>query len=155
MLWGLGFQSHSYKRQEVEAASFLRSRPGTWNNVTSSLTYWSKLFQILSKFKRRENKYHLAEEMSDYLQLFFVVVVVVLGPHPRHMEVPRLGVELELLLPAYTTATALWDLSCVCDLYHSSRQCWIPSRLSPGIEPSSSWTLVGFVSAVPQWGLPL
>ena len=32
---------------------------------------------------------------------------VFLGPHPRHMvEVPRLGVQLELQLPAYTTATA-------------------------------------------------
>ena len=29
-----------------------------------------------------------------------------LGPHPLHMEVPRLGVELELQLPAYVTATA-------------------------------------------------
>ena len=29
-----------------------------------------------------------------------------LGPHPRHMEFPRLGVELQLQLPAYTTATA-------------------------------------------------
>ena len=26
--------------------------------------------------------------------------------HPWHMEVPRLGVESELLLPAYPTATA-------------------------------------------------
>ena len=31
---------------------------------------------------------------------------VVLGPHPRHMEVPKPRVELELQLPAYTTATA-------------------------------------------------
>ena len=29
-----------------------------------------------------------------------------LGPLPRHMEVPRLGVELELLLLAYARATA-------------------------------------------------
>ena len=38
------------------------------------------------------------------------------------MEVPRLRVGLELQLLAYTTATATWDLSCVCDLHHSSRQ---------------------------------
>ena len=37
-------------------------------------------------------------------------------------EVPRLGVELELQLPAHTTATAMPDLSCVCDLHHSSWQ---------------------------------
>ena len=34
-----------------------------------------------------------------------------LGPHPRHMEVPRLGIDLELWLPAYTTATAMSDPS--------------------------------------------
>ena len=38
------------------------------------------------------------------------------------MEVPWLGVELELQLPAYTTATATQDPSHVCDLHHSSRQ---------------------------------
>ena len=43
---------------------------------------------------------------------------------------PRLGVESELLLPAYTTATATWDPSPVCDLHHSSRQCWIPNPQS-------------------------
>ena len=46
------------------------------------------------------------------------------------MEVPRLGVELDLLLPAYTTATATGDLSRICDLHHSSRQHWIPDPLS-------------------------
>ena len=35
------------------------------------------------------------------------------------MEVPRLGVELALPLPAYATATETWDLSHVCDLPHS------------------------------------
>ena len=32
------------------------------------------------------------------------------------MEVPRLGVESDLQLPAYTTDTARQDLSCICDL---------------------------------------
>ena len=32
-----------------------------------------------------------------------------LGPQMRHMEVPRLGVELELHLPGYTTAIAVKD----------------------------------------------
>ena len=35
------------------------------------------------------------------------------------MEVPRLGVESELQLPAYTTATATPDPSHVCNLHHS------------------------------------
>ena len=35
------------------------------------------------------------------------------------MEVPGLGVELELQLPAYTTVTATPDPSCICDVGHS------------------------------------
>ena len=46
------------------------------------------------------------------------------------MEVPRLGVQLNLQLPAY--ATAMQDPSRVCDLYHSSRQRQI---LNPLREP--------------------
>ena len=51
--------------------------------------------------------------------------------HPPHIEVPRLGITSELQLPAYTTATATWDLSHVCHLHHSSWQHWI---LNPLIE---------------------
>ena len=46
------------------------------------------------------------------------------------MEIPRLGVELELQLPIYTTATAMRDLSLVCDPHHSSWQCRILNSLS-------------------------
>ena len=42
--------------------------------------------------------------------------------HPQHMEVPRWGTELELQLPAYTTATATPDPSHIFDLHHISRQ---------------------------------
>ena len=38
------------------------------------------------------------------------------------MEVPRLGVESELQLPAYATATAKWDPSHIWDLRRSSQQ---------------------------------
>ena len=47
-----------------------------------------------------------------------------------HMEVPRLRVKSELQLPAYTTTTATPDLSYVCDLHQSPRQCWILNPLS-------------------------
>ena len=45
-----------------------------------------------------------------------------LGQHPWHMEVSRLGVELELQLSAYTTAKATSDPGGHRDLHHSSRQ---------------------------------
>ena len=38
------------------------------------------------------------------------------------MVVPRLGVQLEIKLPTYATATATQDLSRICDLHHRSRQ---------------------------------
>ena len=42
----------------------------------------------------------------------------------------RLGVRSELELPAYTTATAMPDRSCVCDLHYSLWQCWLLKALS-------------------------
>ena len=45
------------------------------------------------------------------------------------MEVPRLGVESELQLPAYPTATGMPDLSHICNLYHGSQQCRILNPL--------------------------
>ena len=49
--------------------------------------------------------------------LFYFILIVFLGLHLWHMEVPRLGVKLEL---ADTIAIATLDLSCVCNLYSSS-----------------------------------
>ena len=48
--------------------------------------------------------------------------MVLLGLHLWHIEVPRLGVESELLLLVYAGATATPDLSCVCHLLLSPRQ---------------------------------
>ena len=44
-----------------------------------------------------------------------------LGLHLQHMEVPKIGVESELQLPATATATATPDLSGVSNPHHSSR----------------------------------
>ena len=61
---------------------------------------------------------------------FFFVLFCFLGLHLQHIEVPRLGVESELQLRAYPTATATRDLSRLCDLHHSSWQCHILHPLS-------------------------
>ena len=59
------------------------------------------------------------------------------------MEVPRLGVQLEMQMPAYATATP--DLSHICDLHCSSQQHRILSPLSRArIGPTFSWLLVRF-----------
>ena len=44
-----------------------------------------------------------------FFWLFLFVGFPFLEPHPWHLEVRRLGVESELQLPAYTTATAMPD----------------------------------------------
>ena len=71
------------------------------------------------------------------------------------MEVPRLGVKLELQLPAYTTATAMRDLSRICNLYHGSWQRRILNPLSKGRDrTATSWFLVGFVNHCATTGTP-
>ena len=67
---------------------------------------------------------------SFVLYLPYFILFVFLGSHSWHMEVPRLGVESEPQLLAYTTATATWDPSRICDLHHSPWQCRIPNPLS-------------------------
>ena len=60
---------------------------------------------------------HHTQMWSQILFLFFLF----LSPHPLHMEVPRLGAESELWLPAYATPTAMWHRSRACNLHHRSR----------------------------------
>ena len=57
----------------------------------------------------------------------YILLILLLRLHLRHMEVPRLGVEL-LQLPAYTTVTATRDPSCIWDLHHGS---WLHRILNP------------------------
>ena len=72
------------------------------------------------------------------------------------MEIPRLRVESELQLPAYTIATATADLSHICNLPHSSQQHRILNPLSEARDQiHNSWFLAGFVSAVPQQELQM
>ena len=67
----------------------------------------------------------------------------------------RLGVEVELQLPAYTTATATPDPSRICDLHHSSQQCRIPDPPREARDRACSLRIqVRFISAVPQQNSP-
>ena len=78
------------------------------------------------------------------------------GPHLKHMEVPRLGVKLELQLPGLHRSHSnegskphLWPTP-------QQGQHQIPDHWArAGTKPPSSWTLVGFISAEPQGELPI
>ena len=66
------------------------------------------------------------------------------------MEIPGLGVESELQLPAYTAATATPDPKRIFDLHHHSGQRWILNHLvRPRMKPVSLWILARFVTAEP------
>ena len=65
-----------------------------------------------------QNIYLASHSSTTIIYLF---IVFFLRPPPRHVEVPRLGVKLELQLPAYTTAIATSDLSHTCDLHLNSQ----------------------------------
>ena len=89
-----------------------------------------------------------------YVRLFCFCFLLFLGLHPQHMEVLRLGVQLELQLLTYARATATLGLSRICKLHHSSRQCRILNPLSKARDRTRKlWFLVGFVSSAPQWEL--
>ena len=60
--------------------------------------------------------------------LLILLFFLFLGPCLQHTEVPRLGVKLELQLPTNLTATAMQDLSHVCNWQHSS---WLHEILNP------------------------
>ena len=67
----------------------------------------------------------------DILDIYlFIYLFLLLRAESRHMDVPRLGVESELQLPACTTATAMPDPSRTCNLHHSSQQHRITDLLS-------------------------
>ena len=65
------------------------------------------------------------------IKLFGTIFFFFLFPlYLQHMEVPGLGVESELQLPAYTTATATLDPRQICDLQHRLWQRGILNPLS-------------------------
>ena len=53
----------------------------------------------------------MADPANSLLKAAILFIFCLLGLYSWHVEVPRLGVELELQLLAYATATAMWDVS--------------------------------------------
>ena len=102
-------------------------------------------------FKQASLSLHLLYLLHN---IYLFCLFVLLGPHSRHMEVPRLGVQWELQLLAYTTAIATLDPSRICTYTtaHGYARS-LTHRSRPRIEPTTSQFLVGFISAAPQWEL--
>ena len=84
------------------------------------LTHWNSASRCLLRLPAGNPLPASFSGIESFSSFFFLVF---LSPHPQHTEVPRPGVESELRLPAYSTATAIQDPSRVYNLHHSSQQC--------------------------------
>ena len=96
---------------------------------------------------------HSSSWNSGLLSFFFPF----LGPHLQHREVPKQGIELELQLPAYDTATARATPHLSCTVTYAS-VCSNAGSLThcarPGIEPASSPTLYQVLNPLSPTGTP-
>mgnify|MGYP001278463933 CR=1 FL=1 len=80
----------------------LRSEGGIWGSILMPLGLFSLVLQMdtdishLPSLSLAQAQYFPLARVSRKMHLFYIFLKIFLGPHPRHMEVPRLGVTLEL-----------------------------------------------------------
>ena len=78
-----------------------------------------------------------------------------LGPLPWYMDVPMVGIQLELQVPSYTTVTVTSDPSHVWDYPIAEGQTRsLTHWVRPEMESASSWILVGYVTCWAMSGTP-
>ena len=75
-------------------------------------------------------EYSSFTSLDRFIPRYLFHFLFFLGLYLWQMEVPRLGVKSELQLLATARATAMWDLSHICNLRHSSQQHWILNSLN-------------------------
>ena len=133
-------------KYEVESAQILKSQLISF--YVCIYLYYYHPYQVLNISSIIENSFLPCSGQyptptrvyySDFLPrlfFFFSFQGPFLGPHLRHMEIPRLEVKSELHLLAYTRAAP--DPSRICNLHHSSLQYRILNPLSK----ARDWTYV-------------
>ena len=87
----------------------------------------------------------------QFFFFFFFFFFCFLGPHPQHMEVPRLGVKQELHwgpTPQLQQCRILATSATYTTAHSNTRS--LNHWVRPGIETMSSWILVKFITAEPQ-----
>ena len=80
-----------------------------------SVGHWFQLWTIFQEMLVAEGVHGVRNTDFHKPFFFFFFFFCFLGLHLQHIEVPRLGAELELQLPAYATATETQDPSHVCN----------------------------------------
>ena len=118
--------------------------------------YMCHIFLIHSSVDGHLGRFHVLAIVSSaamnigvHVSFWYFCFLGFGGTHLQHMEVPRLGVELELQLPQ-PLHLGIWVASETCTAAHGNAGPLIYS-VGPGIKPSSSWIPVEFVTAEPQW----
>ena len=120
-----------------------------WDVLSATATCWRIGAKVVKPEGNTENllKYFLSKvsttpwvgaEVWGHIYSIYLFIFVFLGLHLQPMDVPGPGVESELQRPVYTTAIATLDPIRLCNLYHSSWQCWILYPLSK----ARDWTRV-------------
>ena len=119
---------------------------------------WADCFRncVLGKFRHLQTLNLVPIPTPPYMLfvtfIYFCFVLFCfcfLGPYLQHMEVPKLGVKLELYTTAYTTATAMQDWSHICNPHHSPWQCRILNPLYEARDQTCILMDDRFVSAEP------
>ena len=101
----------------------------------------------------------LISNLTQIYLFYKFILFFFLGLHLQHMEVSRPGVESELQLLAYATATAMQDPSSICNLHHSSWQHQILNTLIEARDWTHNLTVPSWIrfhctTTAPQWELP-
>ena len=109
---------------------------------------YSPFFSLRSQCSRVLQTQWLRRLGKDFESPFFFCF---LGPHLQHMEVPRLGVESELQLLAFTTTQDPSGTATYTTAHGNAGS--LTHWVRPRIEPAFSWILVRFITAEPQWEL--
>ena len=149
---GLGLGGgKSHKESAVDWSRGWRAEWTGWGQISWSLKNQSEEFRFNSKNHGKSSEgLRKATAWSDLV--FCFVFVLLLGAGPVDMEVPRRGVQSELQLPAYTTATAMPNPNGTCRIWATfatyTVACGNAGSLThwerPGIEPASLRILVRF-----------
>ena len=84
---------------------------------------------------------------------YFLIFLVFLGLHYRHMEVPRLRGQIGAVAAClHHSHSRIWAMSVTYTTTHSNTGS-LTHLARPGIERASSWMLVRFISIEPRWEL--
>ena len=134
-LWQDG--SFNPQHQAAESNSRLSSDPCCYSQILSSLCHsrnsWTRIYKRISLGVWCACVCLCVREREGEVFFFFFFLWL----HLCHMEIPKLGVEMELQLSTYVMAIATLVLSRhICELYRSLCQCWIFNPLSE----AKNWT---------------